>query len=271
MNAVNLNKKTLTLSIVIPAYNEEHHLKNCLDAIALQTVKPDEVIVVDNNSTDRTLEIAKSYPFVRVIKEKQQGIVFARDAGFNVSKSSLIGRIDSDTIMPKDWVEKVKAYYSNKENSRKLLTGGGYFYNVWAPKLNGWIQGQIAYRFIRMLMGFYSLWGSNMVIPRSVWLDLKTEVCKRNDVHEDVDLGIHAHEQGYQITYTENLRVGVYARRIWTERDKLKTALARWPQTMRVHERKGWWVPVLGNLILVKIIVPVGLAADYFANFSTRR
>jgi glycosyltransferase involved in cell wall biosynthesis len=96
--------KTLTLSIVIPVYNEQCHLKACLDAIANQTESPDEVIVVDNNSTDRTLAIAESYPFVKILKEKKQGVLAVRTKGFNSARSSIIGRIDADTVLPPGWV-----------------------------------------------------------------------------------------------------------------------------------------------------------------------
>ncbi len=267
-----MNKnKALTLSIVIPAYNEEHHLKNCLDSIAGQTTAPDEVIVVDNNSTDKTAEVARQYSFVKVINEARQGIVYARDCGFEASCGQLIARLDSDTVLPKDWVERVKHFYSDESHSDFALTGGGYFYNVSLPRFNGWIQGQLAYRLIRLVLGHYSLWGSNMVVPRHLWDRAKGYSCTRNDIHEDVDLGIHLHRLGHQISYIENLRVGVYARRIWSERQLLKPALARWPKTMRVHNQKAWWVPSLSNAVLLKVIVPVGLAAEYvFSNLSRR-
>ncbi|HLB66571.1 MAG TPA: glycosyltransferase family 2 protein [Candidatus Saccharimonadales bacterium] len=261
----------LKLSIVIPVYNEEDHLKNCLDAIALQSIKPYEVIVVDNNSTDKSVEIAQSYSFVRIVKEKRQGIVHARNRGFNTVRSQIIGRIDADTILPKDWVAKVSKFYANPDHVDYALTGGGFFYNVRAPRLNGWIQGQIAYRFIRLLMGHYSLWGSNMVIPRTLWEVVKADTCSRNDIHEDVDLGIHTHELGYRICYQEGLRVGVYARRIWTERELLWPALARWPMTMRVHNHKAWWVSTAGNALFVSVIVPFGMAAEYIASYIRPR
>ena len=53
----------LTLTIVIPAYNEAANLSSCLDTIASQSIMPGQVIVVDNNSTDQTAEIAERYSF----------------------------------------------------------------------------------------------------------------------------------------------------------------------------------------------------------------
>src|SRR5688572_27451257 len=89
-----------SVSIVIPAYNEEGQLALCLEAIARQTVKPVEVIVVDNNSTDGTVEVAGRYPFVTVLHEWRQGVVHARDCGFDAAKGDIIGRIDAETVMP---------------------------------------------------------------------------------------------------------------------------------------------------------------------------
>ena len=63
-------KKALTLSIVIPVYNEQDQIKGCLDAIKNQTIAPQEVIVVDNNSNDNSIAIAKKYAFVRIITAK---------------------------------------------------------------------------------------------------------------------------------------------------------------------------------------------------------
>ena len=95
-----MTNKTLTLSIVIPAYNEENYLRACLDSIAAQTVMPDKVIVVDNNSTDKTVALARSYDFVTLVHERQQHQSFAQATGFNLASSDIIGRIDADSILP---------------------------------------------------------------------------------------------------------------------------------------------------------------------------
>ena len=158
MSSVRSNKP-LTLSIVIPAYNEENHLKTCLDSIAAQIDRPEEVIVVDNNSTDKTALIAQSYPFVTLLKEPRQGVVFARDKGFNAAKSQIIGRIDADSVLPPDWVTKVKEFYETPSNFSHGLSGGCYFYNMRFGHAGGWWQGQIAFRINRILLGHYILFG----------------------------------------------------------------------------------------------------------------
>src|SRR5688500_17107775 len=97
-----VNKK-LRASVVIPVYNEADSLDLCLSAIAAQTTQPFEVIVVDNNSTDTTAEIAASYPFVRLVYESRQGVVHARNTGFNLAQGDIIARIDADTVIESGW------------------------------------------------------------------------------------------------------------------------------------------------------------------------
>lgn len=238
------------MSIVIPAYNDENHLKTCLESIARQTVMPDEVIVVDNNSTDDTAKVARRYRFVRVIREKKQGIVHARNAGFNAAKSDIIGRIDADTILPATWVNHVKQFYGDPAHKTHAISGGGHFYNLVTPRLNGWLLGQVAYRLNRLLIGHYILWGANMAIPAKVWKKIKNDTCLLENIHEDLDLAIHAHRKGYAITYHENLRVGVMMRRVFSDRHALYENLMLWPQTLKVHRRWTWVIGWIGAWLL---------------------
>src|SRR5438105_184501 len=130
--------KTLTLTIVIPAYNEENYLANCLESVAQQTVIPSEVIVVDNNSSDKTAQIAPSYSFAKVIKEKNQGVFFAARTGFKAANSDIIGRIDADTVLPSDWVEKVMTNFQNSDVA--AVTGPVSYYDMPLPRSNYWFD-----------------------------------------------------------------------------------------------------------------------------------
>jgi glycosyltransferase involved in cell wall biosynthesis len=249
-----------SLSIVIPAYNEERHLPACLDAIASQTVMPDEVIVVDNNSADKTDEVALSYPFVRLVHESTQGRVYARNRGFNAAKGDIIGRIDADTVLPPTWVEQIQAYYSDDDHFKKYaFTGGSDFYNIRFPRLCSWIMAQFVFRLNRFLCGHYVLYGANMAIPTHLWRAVRKDVCHRNDIHEDLDLSIHLHRLGYEITYHAGLHVSVKMRRVRSNRKELKANLMWWPQTLRVHHNKKWVYGWLGAELLYysRLVVPI--------------
>lgn len=230
-----MKQARVRVSIVIPAYNEERHLKVSLQAISNQTQAPFEVIVVDNNSTDATVDIARQFPFVTIVQEAQKGIVYARNAGFNAATGDIIGRIDADTLLPNDWVQQVQDFYALPANKQRSLTGGCQFYNL----RTGWLTGHgynfFVHRSNRLFLGYYLPWGSNMALPRAVWKDIKNYTCLRTDVHEDIDLGLHLHNQGYQVVYLPWLRVKAVARRIMSDHQLLWPYMLMWPRTFRAH------------------------------------
>ena len=207
-----MRKKPLTLSIVIPVFNEERYLKSCLDAIAVQTIKPDEVIVVDNNSTDRSIEIAKRYSFVKILHEKRQHQVFAQVTGFNLSKSEILGRIDGDTILPYDWVAKIKRAFEDKKIV--AATGGAEPFDVPLKWLGMAIFHWYIYTAGR-IAGIRLLWGANCAIRATAWQRIRDRVLMRGDIWEDYDMSFCLKGIG-KIKYIPKMRVGVSARSLHT-------------------------------------------------------
>lgn len=247
------SKKALPLTIVIPAYNEERNIRSCLDAIAHQTTKPDAVLVVDNNSTDRTVAIASQYPFVTVVSESKQGIAYARNRGFDAVNDGIIARIDADTTLPVDWVEQVRNFYSNDKSSGYALTGTGYFTNVLFPPrvVSTFFQTLIAFRFNRLIMGHYILWGSNMAMLADQWRLVRNDVCNDTDIHEDLDLAIHLTKSGIKIKFDKTLIVGVVMRRVLDNWTSLYANLLWWPRTLRKHNNKRWILGLMGAYFLL--------------------
>jgi len=237
-----MNHSRVRVSIVIPAYNEEFHLRSCLQAIAEQTVQPYEVIVVDNNSTDRTAEVAAAYSFVKVVRESAQGRVYARNAGFDAAQGDIIGRIDADIVLPANWVAHVQAFYSRPGSERHAWSGAGYFYNVRLPRLVSFAYGLLAFRLNKLLAGHYTLWGSNMALTRRQWRAVQGTVCDRLDIHEDLDLAMHLHRLGYTITYDTGIKTYAELRRVHSERQDLWNYLQWWPRTLREHGHRSWLI-----------------------------
>lgn len=97
----------MKVSVVIPAYNEEKFIKKALKSVTNQLVDADEIIVVNNNSSDKTVEITRSFS-VRIIDEKKQGMISARNTGFDNAKYDIIARIDADVQVPPDWIQRIK-------------------------------------------------------------------------------------------------------------------------------------------------------------------
>lgn len=200
----------MTVSVIIPAHNEEKYIKMCLDALTQQEEKADEIIIVDNNCADKTAHIAKQYP-IKIIHEKKQGMVFARNAGFDNATSDIIARCDADVIVPKDWIKKIKMNFLAPQID--ALTGPAYFYDMFIAGRT--ILPFLLYHYVlRIILGHHILTGPNMIITRKMWEKIRSEVCKNDAlVHEDIDLSLHVKKYGY-IKFDPNLVVRVSARRI---------------------------------------------------------
>ena len=91
------------ISIIIPCYNVEDYIAECLDSVFSQDYPNFEVIVVDNNSTDSTVDIIKSYKnkFSNIIllKEKNKGASYARNTGLCNAKGKWIQFLDADDLI----------------------------------------------------------------------------------------------------------------------------------------------------------------------------
>lgn len=227
--------QSLALSIIIPAFNEEIHLKNCLTSIENQISKPFEVIVVDNNSTDNTVKVAKSFKFVKVLHESKQGIVFARNKGFNSAKGDLLCRIDSDTILPKDWTLTIEKFYKSLNTETTCITGGTSFSNLPFKQLSYFFHRVFYFNMNKFFLGFYNAFGSNMVIPRNVAINSLANACVDTDVHEDIDLSIHLIQNGYKIKHLNNLRVKTIMRGPWHQVHTRESRYSMWRKTLLRH------------------------------------
>jgi glycosyltransferase involved in cell wall biosynthesis len=103
---------TPRISVVIPAYNEEKNIGSCLKALSAQSVKPYEIIVANNNSTDNTATIAHEYK-AKVILATEQGYVFALKTGMNGTSGDVVAVVDADTLVPTNWIEIITQTFSD--------------------------------------------------------------------------------------------------------------------------------------------------------------
>jgi glycosyltransferase involved in cell wall biosynthesis len=206
-----MTKKAQAISIVIPVFNEENYIKDCLDLIAAQTVLPGEVVIVDNNCTDKTIELAKQYPFVRVVKEPRQGVLFARNTGFDAARGEIIGRIDTDTHLSPDWVENAVEAFEDKEVA--AITGPVWYYDMPWHNFGFWLDRKIRGSVARNSEVFPFLFGTNMAIRKSAWLAVRDDTCDEREMYEDIDLAIHIYQHKLHIYYLEYLTGGMAARR----------------------------------------------------------
>ena len=135
----------MKLSFVIPAYIEEACVGKCLSSVLREKERSGldvEVIVVNNNSTDRTKDVALSFPLVSVVAEPQKGIVRARQAGYRAAHGDIIANVDADNILPDGWIER--AFREFSENSDLVALSGPVIYYDLSRIVN--IQVRLFYR-----------------------------------------------------------------------------------------------------------------------------
>ena len=94
-----VNDKNINdISVIIPTLNRCEFLKRALHSVLKQTLKPREIIVVDNGSTDKTFEmISSSFPNVKYLKQTKKGVSASRNKGILNSKSNWLAFLDSDS------------------------------------------------------------------------------------------------------------------------------------------------------------------------------
>ncbi len=200
----------MKISVIIPAYNEKKYIKNCLASLKNQQEAPDEIILIDNNCTDNTVSIAAEFN-ITIIKEPQQGMIAARNRGFNEAKCEILARIDADVIVPPDWIRKIKENFSASRID--ALSGPVILYDLPLPAS---FYAKF-YLFIMWIIqgGKKTILGPNMALTKKIWLKIKNDVCLNDKkVHEDIDLAIHINKAHGIIRIDNNLLIKTSGRRI---------------------------------------------------------
>lgn len=96
----------MKISIVVVTYNEEKEIGECLDSLVKQACKADEIILVDDGSTDKTLEIASKYP-TKIIKSKHGERSRARNIGWRKAVGDIIIFAEADSVFGEDWISEI--------------------------------------------------------------------------------------------------------------------------------------------------------------------
>jgi glycosyltransferase involved in cell wall biosynthesis len=185
----------MKLSFVIPAYNEEHYIGDCLDSILKQVPGAPcevEIVVVNNASTDGTAAVVGKYLDVKLVNEPHKGIVWARRTGFAAATGDLIANVDSDSRLTPDWIKKVAAAFAQDE--KLVAFSGPFIYYDFTPWENFWVRifyylGFISYLTNRFILRKGSmLQGGNFVVRRDALLKIGGYDTSIDFYGEDTDI-----------------------------------------------------------------------------------
>jgi len=109
INESQLSKKNPAVSVIVPAYNTEKYIAECLDSVLSQTFQDYEIICIDDGSSDNSLSLFKEYakrdPRIKVMAQKNQGVVAARNNAIAAAQGEYIFPLDSDDMITPDCLE----------------------------------------------------------------------------------------------------------------------------------------------------------------------
>jgi glycosyltransferase involved in cell wall biosynthesis len=121
----------VTIATIVCAFNESRLLSGCLYSLRAQTRPPDDILVINNASTDETGAVARAVPGVRVVDEPHKGLVVARETGRRASAADILAFVDADCRPPITWLERVEAQFA-RPSGPVAVTGPYRFYD-WDP------------------------------------------------------------------------------------------------------------------------------------------
>ncbi|MFM2485984.1 glycosyltransferase [Celerinatantimonas yamalensis] len=210
----------MKLSLIIPAYNEERYLAQCLTYACAEMAKYAhlglfEIIVIDNASTDRTAEVASTFAGVRVVYEPNKGLTCARQRGLEEAQGEILAFIDADTRMPSGWVPRVLDAYA-ADNNLTCISGPYRYYDLpivqrWLVKAYWSMLARPTYWFTR-----YMAVGGNFAASKAALLAIGGFDTSIAFYGEDTDIARRLHKKG-RVLFDMKLVMETSARRLREE------------------------------------------------------
>jgi cellulose synthase/poly-beta-1,6-N-acetylglucosamine synthase-like glycosyltransferase len=197
-----------TVTVVVPVLDDAEQLEACLTALAAQTRPADELVVVDNGSRDGSALVAARFG-AHVVSEPVRAIAAAAARGYDVATGSIIARVDSDSIVPADWLERALPRFDDPRVA--AVTGPGAARGLGALGRVFWRVAYMRPYFVLMAAALARppLFGSNMLVRRSIWCAVRSRVHTDDPlVHDDIDLSVQL-DPAWEVVLDRTLVVSV--------------------------------------------------------------
>jgi glycosyltransferase involved in cell wall biosynthesis len=193
----------MKVAAIIPCHNSEKTIAECIESVLNQTGNVfSEVILIDNNSQDRSLVIAKSYP-IKVLTCLKQSASAARNVGWKQADSSHIAFIDADTVLNENWLSNMLEEFDNTEvvavESRVIpsLKDNSWLSRYRYERKN--VETKGAWTFLDIDKKYYTITTAACIYKKDVLIQLSGFQEKLLRL-EDTDLSYRASYLGYLTT-----------------------------------------------------------------------
>jgi glycosyltransferase involved in cell wall biosynthesis len=203
------------ISLVIPAYNEEKYLGNCLKSVLAHSQEFHEIIVINNASTDKTAEVARSFPGVRVIHEPEKGITHARQRGCAEASGDIIAYIDADTVISEHWPPGISNAFGNIPDL-VCLSGPCIYYDF--PPFRQFLT-RLYWRFLAQPASWFTGYlaiGGNLVVKKEALEKIGGFNRAINFYGEDTDVAKRLSKVG-KVVFRQDFYLHTSARRLHHE------------------------------------------------------
>ena len=195
----------IKVSIIVPVYNVEKYLKDCLESLINQTLKNIEIICINDGSSDASLNILREYEKrdsrIIVVDKKNEGQSIARNIGIDLAQGEYIGFVDSDDWVDEDYFEKL--YNSAIKNECDIACAGYKYYKKNKFNVRKNYEAELLCMTVREKVRLDNLpkdnyiW--NKIYKRSVWNDLGVKF-QPSRFYEDIALVIKLlHKMGKMV------------------------------------------------------------------------
>lgn len=151
-------KRSTILTIVVPAYNVERYIQQCLNSLIGQTIDDFQVIIINDGSTDGTADICNQYVSesngrIKYVYQENRGLGAARNTGLNLVDTPYVCFLDSDDWQDIRFVEKVKAFLDSLDFVPDMIFTLPKCYNEASHLLEDWMDKQLYERIFRVQSG----------------------------------------------------------------------------------------------------------------------
>jgi len=247
----------MKISVILINYNGEKFLKDCLDSVFSQTLKPEEIMVADNASADRSREIIRKYPVRTFFHEQNMGFCRAVNQCIRLSSGDYILVLNSDVKLSPEFTAMTSAVLdrdprigivggkllrTDTETASMIIDSTGQFISkILKPKERGY--GEIDSGQFNVPGYVFSVCGAAAVYRRTMLEDIKIEEEYLDEsffmYFDDFDLGWRAQTAGWKVWY-EPAALACHTRGASSKKTESTGLLRRYrlpslPDNIRIH------------------------------------
>lgn len=256
----------MKLTVYIPCYNAEKYLEQAIRSLLDQTRTPDEILIIDDGSTDKTTEIASRFPVRLLRHDRNKGLAAARNTAFHHSSHELVGAIDADVRPERDWLQHLLSHFTDP---RVVGTGGRLLEAFRETPADTWRALQLSQdlgegKIVIEGSSHKCLGGFGTILRKRTLEEVGGYNESYRTNYEDVDLCKRLIRAGHRLIFEP--RAVAYHQRRDTIRSVIRTA---WNWDFYFHYFNGGynkiWLKVLFNFRFARVLAWNHISTGHFA------